>query len=341
MARIRTVKPEFFRHEALYEAERASNLPLRLAFAGLWTAADREGRFKWQPRALKLDCLPYDETDFAAVLNALCDAGFIIKYQDENGGAEYGYIPGWNKHQHINQREAQSTLPAPTSANTCMHIPAHGEGKGREEEMEGKGRSTRASALPSADDWPSDFRERFWSRYPNKVGKPAALKKLEIARKSGRVTWITVMAGLEKYIAKTDDRPWCNPATWIHQDRWNDQPAQVQKAPMDAQKQRSDDALEQLRAFNRSRDERSRKASGVLPEDHGGRSPDFHNGAGRVDRELPRPAHCADRESGERPAGEVQVLPAHRGDQGSLRGVDGGDGARGGFEAPIFNVKTG
>jgi hypothetical protein len=86
------------------------------------------------------------------------------------------------------------------------------------------------------------------------------------------------MAGLEKYIAKTDDRPWCNPATWIHQDRWNDQPAQVQKTPMDAQKQRSDDALEQLRAFNRSRDTGGGKASGVLSEDHGGRPQIFITG---------------------------------------------------------------
>ena len=57
MARIRTIKPEFFRHEALFEAEHRAGLPLRLAFAGLWTAADREGRFKWRPRQLKLDVL--------------------------------------------------------------------------------------------------------------------------------------------------------------------------------------------------------------------------------------------------------------------------------------------
>ena len=58
MARIRTIKPEFFRHEALFEAEQATGLPLRVAYAGLFTAADREGRFKWSPRSLKLDCLP-------------------------------------------------------------------------------------------------------------------------------------------------------------------------------------------------------------------------------------------------------------------------------------------
>ena len=34
--RIRTIKPEFFTHEILYEAEIRFKLPLRVAFAGLW-----------------------------------------------------------------------------------------------------------------------------------------------------------------------------------------------------------------------------------------------------------------------------------------------------------------
>ena len=36
MARIRTVKPEFFKHEEIYQAEIEEKLPLRLAFIGLF-----------------------------------------------------------------------------------------------------------------------------------------------------------------------------------------------------------------------------------------------------------------------------------------------------------------
>lgn len=139
MARIRTIKPEFFRHVGLYEAERGTGLPLRIAFAGLWTAADREGRFRWEPRALKLDCLPYDEVDFSTILDALHAHGFIVKYQLNGHSSEYGFIPAWSRHQHINQREAQSVLPSPDGstlvnahASTCTHRNARGEGKGRE-----------------------------------------------------------------------------------------------------------------------------------------------------------------------------------------------------------------
>lgn len=122
MARIRTVKPSFFRHAGLFDAEKEFGLPLRLAFEGLWTAADREGRFKWEPRELKLDCLPFDDVDFSRVLEALAARGFIKKY--EVGGNIYGYVPSWHEHQQINIREAKSKLPAPPIDETHVHAHA-------------------------------------------------------------------------------------------------------------------------------------------------------------------------------------------------------------------------
>ena len=109
MARIRTIKPEFFKHERLFDAELETGLPLRLAFAGLWTQCDREGRFHWRPRALKTDVLPYDEIDFSRVLDVLVTRGFVVKYACQ--GEEYGCIPSWNKHQVINNRESKSEIP--------------------------------------------------------------------------------------------------------------------------------------------------------------------------------------------------------------------------------------
>lgn len=134
MARIRTIKPSFFRHLDLYLLEQSSGLPIRVAFAGMWTVADREGRFRWHPEELKLDCLPYDNVRFADVMNALERGGFIRRY--EASGKEYGVIPTWAEHQKIGNREAQSAIPAPDLVIT-KH--AQGEGKGREKEQEGEG----------------------------------------------------------------------------------------------------------------------------------------------------------------------------------------------------------
>jgi hypothetical protein len=123
--RIRTVKPEFFTHADLHDLERTANAPVRLAFMGLWIVSDREGRFRWDPRELKLHCLPYDEVDFASVLDHLRAAGFIVRY--EVNGKLYGWIPTWNRHQKPNHRERQSEFPAPPGVIDVMAAPAHVE----------------------------------------------------------------------------------------------------------------------------------------------------------------------------------------------------------------------
>lgn len=121
MARIRNLKPQFFKHAELYDAEHASGLPLRVAYAGLWCVADREGRFKWKPREIKLEVLPYDTVDMSAVLDALVRYGFIFKYKC--AGQEYGFIPTFKQHQFINRNEAQSTIPAPSENSNAQSLP--------------------------------------------------------------------------------------------------------------------------------------------------------------------------------------------------------------------------
>jgi hypothetical protein len=104
------IAPAFFKHADLYDAEVASALPLRVAFAGLWTVADRRGVFPWS-RNVKPDVLPYDPCDMMDVLEALAAHGFVLKYEVE--GKWYGCVPTMGKHQHFHKYEKASTLPAP------------------------------------------------------------------------------------------------------------------------------------------------------------------------------------------------------------------------------------
>jgi hypothetical protein len=182
MARIRSIKPDFFRHEGLYEAEKETGFPIRVAFAGLWTSADREGRFRWSPRALKLDCLPYDELDFSRVLDALVTRGFIVKYRVDD--TDYGCIPTFTDHQVINNREAASNLPQPNENNTLTRearvdhasatplVQVQGEGKGRE----GKGNECCADAKAprTKQEYSDEFETKFWLPYPR---SPTMAKK--------------------------------------------------------------------------------------------------------------------------------------------------------------------
>ena len=131
-ARIRSVKPDIGTHEELWELGVKTGYPVFQSFVMLWCCADREGRFEWKPRALKLFCVPYWEGDFGALLNELAEAGFVTRYQVD--GKDYGVIDSFKKHQVINQREAQSVIPGPgdvthvrahasPSVSTAVHVP--------------------------------------------------------------------------------------------------------------------------------------------------------------------------------------------------------------------------
>lgn len=107
--RKRMIHPRFFRSLALFNAEAETGLPLRVAYAGMWGAADREGRFRWVPHELKLDVLPYDSCDFGAVLDALEEGGWLRSYLVD--GQKYGIIVSFHVWQSPHKREAQSFLP--------------------------------------------------------------------------------------------------------------------------------------------------------------------------------------------------------------------------------------
>lgn len=122
--RIRTIKPEFFLHVGLFDLEHETSLPVRLAFAGLWCAADRRGRFRWEPRKLKAQIMPYDEIDFSRVLDALATRGFLVRYASQ--GIEFGWIPSFERHQIVNNRERESELPTPPLIVVPQEVDASG-----------------------------------------------------------------------------------------------------------------------------------------------------------------------------------------------------------------------
>lgn len=118
MARIRFLKPQFFKHPDLAE------LPpeVRLFFAGLWCQADREGRLKDRPKFLKVEIAPYDDIDADAALGNLARAGFIVRY--EAAGEKFIAIPHFLKHQKPHHKESASEIPPPPQALSPSPRPA-------------------------------------------------------------------------------------------------------------------------------------------------------------------------------------------------------------------------
>ena len=113
MARIRTIKPEFFTSEDI-----VSMSPLaRLLYIALWCEADKEGRLNWKPKTFKMRYLPADTCNIEKLCQELIDSGVVVLY-----GNGLAYIPGFLKHQHINPRESKSELPEPLVSDASARV---------------------------------------------------------------------------------------------------------------------------------------------------------------------------------------------------------------------------
>jgi len=187
MARIRTVKPEFFRHEALQDLEIANPgaYPM-MVFAGLWGHCDSKGRFEWKPRLLKLDILPFLPFVMAETLALLEKSGMIVRYTVD--GKEYGEIPSFEKHQRITGKEATEGEKYPNNnkeqkvkqRGNNREIPDSQEGKGKEEEKEWKGNtsSLRSEVLEIFDFWISSTGHVRAKLDPNRIKQISGALKL-------------------------------------------------------------------------------------------------------------------------------------------------------------------
>lgn len=237
--RIRTIKPEFFTHEVLFDAERETHLPIRVAFAGLWSAADRSGRFKWEPRRLGISILPYDGVDFSRVLDALLTRGFIVKYRVADEW--FGAIPTWEKHQIINNREKASVLPdvsvaeevdASSTREARVRHAASVEGKGKEGEGKGPtkpvglgGQQELLADPPDSGDtrhyeisskWGALFEGAFNAKYTFTGKDAAALKRFLSASREPAEEFLTVAVKAWERTKQDRYAKRCKEAATIH-----------------------------------------------------------------------------------------------------------------------------
>jgi hypothetical protein len=137
MARIRTIKPDFFSSEDI-----TLLTPLaRLFYVSLWCESDKEGRFEFKPGTLKNRYFPADKADINKLMDELLDGGLVKLYQPE-GYPVLGVVCSFKKHQVINNRESESVLP-PFSADAALTRESGVKAEGRKEGKEGRGKEGR------------------------------------------------------------------------------------------------------------------------------------------------------------------------------------------------------
>lgn len=238
MGRIRTVKPEFFRHELLQDLEEQHPEDrIMLVYAGLWTVSDSKGKFRDRPRTLKLDILPFLSFDMDKTLTLLEQHGFIRRYEVE--GERYGCVLQFEEHQRITGKEAQEgeKYPDPpendqndtgkqrrnTGETTGKHPDAQERERERKEEREGNGvgGAERDRSLPVAEaviTLPLNTGEEFpitekhlaeYSKLYPAVDTMAELRKMRawcISNPKNRKTQGGVLRFVNGWLAREQDR---------------------------------------------------------------------------------------------------------------------------------------
>ena len=121
MARIRTVKPEFWTDEQVMELS-----PLaRLLFIGMWNFCDDRGVHPASTKTLKAEVFPADDItadQIGGLVTEMIRQGLLSEFEAQ--GRRWWAVTGWH-HQMIN-RPSTSKYPAPPTKSGTDSGSAHG-----------------------------------------------------------------------------------------------------------------------------------------------------------------------------------------------------------------------
>ena len=260
MARIRSIKPDFF------TSEKIASLPMstRLTFIGLWTHADDNGVAVDNVRLIAAAIWPLEDDPLEALtrtsedLLRLSEAGLIVRY--EVAGRALLFITNWDEHQKVSHPgKPRFARPSPTDIEaslaiaymmTCDNEAALEDGENLsgdspesgENAQETFGPEQGAGSREQGDNPPTPPRgkrglrrvgdddpgfARFWETYPRKVGKGHAKKAWVKAVNEGANSE-EIISGAERFrmdpTRSRDPQFIAHPSTWINGERWKDQP---------------------------------------------------------------------------------------------------------------------
>lgn len=168
-----------------------------------------------------------------AQIEALITIGLCGVFTD--GSRRYLFQFDWQDYQKIKHPSKTSLPPVPSeSLADCSVITQrlfaehHPKVNGTFAPHGNATANANASAIATADASTDDRFERFWKAYPRKVGKGAALAIWRRLNPSDALT-VRMVAAVDRQKESTQWRkkggefiP--HPRTWLHQERWNDQP---------------------------------------------------------------------------------------------------------------------
>lgn len=260
MARIRTIKPEFWGSPDTAQASFAA----RLLYIAMWNWADDFGIGIANMKGLAGFAFENDDQITGAELPRLCKEVadcFGTQFYTVRGRSYYS-IPSWDEHQKT-ERRAKRRNPGPDDPEASTDLRIHGDlgnsattqgstskspenppiGTGEQGNIGTGEQGNRGTENPPAspamldgfDESPSSSKRiepgsdddpdwiRFWDTYPLKKSKDGARKSWRSAVK--RAPAAVIVAGAERYRDDPGRKPEFtkHPTTWLNQGCWDDE----------------------------------------------------------------------------------------------------------------------
>ncbi|VXC76868.1 hypothetical protein YERSI8AC_180092 [Enterobacterales bacterium 8AC] len=222
MARIRTIKPEFWTDEDMAEVSEAACL---LAI-GLLNYADDEGYFNANPKLIKAAIFPIREPSVTipVMLRELSNHGYLSLFSTSDN-RDFGLIKNFAKHQVVNKPRASKIkemelLPYNYGSDTGGLPLGMDQGSGKGKDQNTLSHGEKNAKRPDGDsqqseqdgsqseggkvrhEYTPDF-EAAWLEYPRRPGSPdkhGAFKAWNARLRDG-VTAETMMEGVRRYAA--------------------------------------------------------------------------------------------------------------------------------------------
>lgn len=208
MARIRTIKPEFWTSEQVMECSTTS----RLLFIGMWNFCDDAGNHPAAYRTLKAEVFPADDftaLQVEALVSELIASGLVAEYEAD--GKRYWHVTGWH-HQRIEKpnfkhpthenrllvEERSTTILQPVEERSTPEGKWNGIGEGRDVDPSGApGESADkrpqisgpAAPMPAEVDSPAIDGELLPDPKPKPPAKQQQAESTSAEQEACRATW--------------------------------------------------------------------------------------------------------------------------------------------------------
>jgi hypothetical protein len=269
--RIRSTKPEFWKSRRIASV----SWDARLVLKGLESYVDDNGVGVDDIELIVTDVFPRDmfakgsETvaRVSEAISELSQAGLVHRY--EARGDRLLYISWWESIQRID-KPGRGRNPRPdgtfdykeSEIRESVASPPETLAPGTEEQRNRgtEDQGIKTSSKPPASKHPQSRFDEFWEWYPRKVGKEAAKKAWEGARR--KTDQQNILDGVERF--RTDPNlpvkefiP--HPSTWLNEGRWDDEPL-----PVRGQQQRPNPSQARLQAGYDLLQETRQEMSGQL-----------------------------------------------------------------------------